>query len=119
MRRTFLYAVFGWLGVSGALHDVIDVVAQHLRGQRRGDGDAMVYYGLHTAYSLGQVAFALLALLALRTGSDLFERPAGLILGVIAVAGWLAISTAFSGYTPPRINAAIVLALLIGAMVLR
>ena len=119
MHRTLLYAAFGWLGISGALHYVIDVVAYYMRGQRRGDGDAMLYYGLHTAYSLGQVTGALLALLAIGTGSDLFERTAGLILGVIAVAGWLAISIAFSGYTPPRINAAIVLALLTGAMLLR
>ena len=117
MGKGLLYAAYGWLGLSGVLHFVIDVAAQYLRRQRPPGNEATFYYGLHSAYSLGQVTFALLALLVLRSGSGLLGEPAGQALGLNAVAGWLAVAFLFSDYVPPRVNMAIVLALLIAAAV--
>lgn len=56
--------------------------------------------------------FGLTALLILLNGADFFSRRSGEILTLFAIAGWLAISFAFTTFAPPKINLAIVLALL-------
>lgn len=115
LTQRLLYLAYGWLFASGLLHYAIDVVSQYLRGVRQPGPLTTLYYGLHTAYSVGQMAFAGLALLVLWSGSDLLSRHVGFGLSIVAVAAWLVVSIVYSEYTPPRVNAAIVLALLVGA----
>ena len=115
MHKTLLYAAYGYLLVTGVLHYLIDVVAQYARKHRAPSATTTMYWGLHSAYSLGQVVFALTALLLVHGGSPLFSQRSGQALSIIAVVGWLLICFAFVEYIPPRINMAIVLVLLIAA----
>ncbi|HEY4764789.1 MAG TPA: hypothetical protein VIH75_14010 [Candidatus Sulfotelmatobacter sp.] len=77
--------------------------------------EATLYYGMNTAYALGQVLFALLALLAIRNGVSFMGQWTGLTLGLLAAVGWLTIGFLFLEYPEPRIIMAIFAALLIGA----
>jgi hypothetical protein len=117
MHRAFLYGAFGFLLLTGVLHFVVDVVHQHYSGQRPAGTETTYYFGLHSAYALGQVVFAALAILIIRSGSDLLSKVPGQVISFIAVAGWFAICFKFSEYIPPRINLGIVTALLIGAVI--
>lgn len=115
MHKALLYGAYGYLFVSAVLHFYIDVVQQHIRGQRPPSTETTLYNGLHSAYSLGQVLFAAIALALIWRGSDLMSQRLGQGLGLVAVAGWLAICFLFIEYTPPRIHMFIVLGLLIAA----
>lgn len=115
MHKFLLYAGYGYLAVSGVLHFLVDVVAHHFHHQRAAGPETAMYNGLHSAYALGQVVFGLIAILIIRSGSDLMSRQIGQAIGFFAVAGWLAISLKFIEYTPPKFNISVVLALLIAA----
>jgi len=115
MHRKPLYAAYGFLLLSGSLHFGIDVVSQYLRGKRAPGPEATLYFGLNTAYALGQVLFALLAMLAVRNGVAFMGKWPGLTLGLLAAAGWLTIGFVFLEYREPRLVMAIFAALLIGA----
>lgn len=119
MQRTFLYAAYGYLCFAGVLHFIIDVMSQYFRGQRTPSSETTLYYGLHSAYSLSQVLFAAMALLIIRSGSDLMSQNVSFALSFLATAAWLAICFAFIEYTPPKINMAIVFALLLAAVATR
>lgn len=54
MHKIFGYSAFGWLSLSGVLHFFVDVVSQHYRGKRLPGLETTYYYGMHTAYALGQ-----------------------------------------------------------------
>src|SRR5271167_347086 len=82
MPTNLLYAAYGWLLLGGALHFAIDVVSQYVRGTRVPGTEATLYYGLDTAYALGQVLLALLALLAIRKGLDVMGQWPGVTLGL-------------------------------------
>ena len=115
MHKNLLYAAYGYLLVTAVLHYLIDVVAQYARQHRAPSAATTMYWGLHSAYSLGQVVFALTALLLVHRGSPLFSQRSGQAISMTAVVGWLLICFAFVEYIPPRINMAVVLALLIAA----
>ena len=115
MHRKLLYAAYGFLLLSGILHFGIDVVSQYLRSKRAPGPETTLYYGLNTAYALGQVLFARLAILAVRNGVAFMGQWPGLTLGLLAAAGWLTIGFLFLEYREPRIVMAIFAALLIGA----
>jgi hypothetical protein len=66
MHKIFLYTAYGWLLLGGTLHFFIDVVSQYWRGKRVPGPEATLYYGLNSAYALGQILFAILALLVIR-----------------------------------------------------
>src|SRR5688572_4461803 len=84
MQRTFLYAAYGYLCFAGVLHFIIDVMSQYLRGQRAPSSETTLYYGLHSAYSLSQVLFATMALLIIRSGSDLMSQSVSFALSFLA-----------------------------------
>ena len=115
MHKKLLYAAYGYLLVTAVLHYLIDVVAQYLRKHRPPSAATTMYWGLHSAYSLGQVVFALTALLLVYRGSALVSQRSGQVISIAAVVGWLLICFGFVEYIPPRINMVIVLALLIAA----
>jgi hypothetical protein len=119
MHKYIVYAAYGWIALSGALHFAIDVVSQYLRGKREPSLETTLYYGLNSAFSLGQVAFGLFGIfLAWKAMSLLSETPV-LILSVAAALGWLAITFMFMEYWEPRLNVGIFLALLVAAFVTR
>lgn len=115
MHRTLLYGAFGFLLFSGVMHFAVDVVHQYLRGARAAGTETTYYFGMHSAFALGQVAFGILAILLVNSGSDLLSRLPGQVLGFAVAAGWLAICLAYIEYIPPRVNVAIFIALLAGA----
>ncbi|WP_420104306.1 hypothetical protein [Bosea sp. (in: a-proteobacteria)] len=61
MRTCLVYGTFGWLVVTGLLHFIVDVVAQHLRGARAPGLATSLYCGLNTSFAFGQVVFGYFA----------------------------------------------------------
>ncbi|ADV81568.1 hypothetical protein [Terriglobus saanensis] len=112
MRIKLLYAAYGWLLLGGLLHFGVDVISQYVRGKRAPSPETTLYYGLNTAYALGQVLVALLAILVLRSGSSAVSHWPGLTLGFTAAAAWLAICFLFLEYSQPRMVVALFAALL-------
>ena len=116
MHSYLTYGAFGWLALTGAAHFLIDVVSQYLRGKRAPSVETTLYYGLNSAFALGQVLFGLICLwIAWRQPGLLAERPV-VALCFAAAAAWLAITFAFMGYWEPRMNAGVFAALLIAAV---
>ncbi|MDG2522579.1 hypothetical protein P7B02_13600 [Caulobacter segnis] len=119
MRRNLLFVAYGYLFWAGALHFLIEVVLSHLGGRLTPGPQTSLYYGLHSAYALGQVAFGLAAVLIVRAGSDVMARRGGLAIGIAAASAWLVFAFLFIDYVQPRIHMAVVLILLIGAALSR
>lgn len=115
MHKYIVYAAYGWLALSGALHFFVDVVSQHLRGKRAPSAETTLYYGLNSAFSLGQVVFGLLGLWVAWRAMDVLKEPPAAILSVVAAFGWLAITFLFMEYREPKLNAAIFCVLVIAA----
>lgn len=115
MHKALLYTAYGWLLLGSALHFFIDVVSQHLRGKRVPGVETTLYYGLHSAYALGQALFAIVALLLIRRGVPFFDEWPGWVLGFAAAAAWMTICLAFIEYREPRIVIGIFTALLLAA----
>lgn len=107
MHKLIVYTAYGWLVLSGVLQFVIDVLFQHLRGKRIPSPETTLYYGLNSAFSLGQVIFGLICLwIAWRSIALLNELPI-LILSTVAACIWLIITLLFMEYWEPKLNAAI------------
>ncbi len=92
MHKTLLLATYWTLLAAGTLHFIADVLSQYFRGLRKPSYETTLYYGLHSAYSLGQVVFAIVALLLTRSGSTFMDSTAGTAISFAAVLGWLAIA---------------------------
>ncbi|APR82043.1 Hypothetical protein A7982_07392 [Minicystis rosea] len=115
MHKYLVYAAYGWLTFTGAMHFAIDVVSQHLRGKRVPSAETTLYYGVHSAFAFGQLVFGLLGLwLAWRARDLLSELPVA-TLSCVAAAGWLAIAVLFMEYWQPKLNAAIFGVLVVAA----
>jgi len=119
MSKYLIYASYGWLALSGALHFVIDVVSQAVRGKHPPGPETTLYYGLNTAFSLGQVAFGLLGLFLAWRAMHLVTEPAVLILTLATGLGWWGITFLFMGYWEPKLNVGIFCALALAALVMR
>ncbi|MEB1527567.1 hypothetical protein [Xanthomonas sp. WHRI 7945] len=119
MHKYIVYAAYGWLALSGVLHFAIDVISQHLRGKREPSLETTLYYGLNSAFSLGQVAFGLLGVFLAWRARDLLSETPMLVLSIAAALGWLAITFMFMEYREPKLNAGIFLALLVAVFVTR
>lgn len=120
MHKWLVYTAFGWLTLTGIAHFAIDVVSHHVRGVHPPGAPAtLLYYGLHSAYALGQVAFGALGLMAAARALPLLATTPPLALALLGGLGWLAIAFLFSPYLPPRINAVVFCALVIAAWAAR
>ena len=119
MHRYTVYAAYGWLLLTGILHFAVDVVAQYLRGQRAPGVETTLYYGLNTAFSLGQVAFGALGLLVAWRGIGLAGETPALLLALATGLGWLAVACLFMTYWEPKANVAIFCAVVVVALVTR
>ncbi|MFD1034789.1 hypothetical protein ACFQ15_09010 [Sphingomonas hankookensis] len=117
MARYLTYAAFGWLTLTGTAHFAIDVVSQHLRGKHLPGPETTLYYGLHSAFAMGQVLFGLMCLWAARREPELLRDPWVAALAVAGGAAWLALTFLAMSYREPRINVAIFVALLLAAIV--
>jgi len=119
MHKYIVYAAYGWLTLTGVLHFAIDVVSQYLRGKREPGLETTLYYGLNSAFSLGQVAYGLLGVFLAWRARDLLSETPLLILSIAAALGWLAITFMFMEYWEPKLNVGIFLALVVAAAVVR
>ena len=119
MHKYVIYAAFGWLTLTGILHFVIDVVSQHVRGKHPPGIETSLYYGLHSAFALGQVAVGLLALFLAWRDVNLVSQTPALVLSIAAGLGWLTISSLFMPYWEPRLNVSIFCVLVLAAFATR
>ena len=116
MYKILVYVAFGFLTLSGTLHFAIDVVSQYIRGKRPPGDASTLYYGLNSAYALGQIAFGVLGLLAAREAIDLFRRGPVIALCLLVAAAWLAIACVFLEYREPRVTVSLFAALFVAAV---
>ena len=112
MHKVLTYGAYGWLAASGALHFLVDVVSQKLRGVRAPSPETTLYWGLNSSFALGQVILGALGLfLAVRAPELLREAPV-MLVSVLAGLAWLAITFLFIEYREPRANAVLINVLL-------
>ena len=117
MTPWLAYGAFGWMAFSGTMHFIIDVAAQYLRGKRPPGIETTLYYGLNSAYALGNVLFGLICLWVLRRQADALTQWPFATLALASAAGSLAISFAFMEYWEPKANAGLVAALMVAAII--
>ncbi len=119
MHKILVYVAFGWLTLIGTMHFVIDVASQYLRGKRVPGPETTLYYGLNTAYALGQVLFGILGLLIARQALDLLGQWPALLLCGVATAAWLAIGFVFIEYREPKFMVGVFGVLVVAMAVMR
>ena len=119
MHKYIVYAAYGWLTLTGILHFAVDVVSQHLRGKHPPGIETTLYYGLHSAFALGQVAFGLLGLFMAWRATHLLSETPAMILSVAVALGWLAITFVFMEYWEPKLNVGIFCVLIVAAFATR
>ncbi|MDQ0203223.1 hypothetical protein [Pectinatus haikarae] len=116
MHKMFIYATYGWMVFCGAMHIIIDVVSQYLRGTRLSEPETALYWGLNIAYGLGQIVFGMFALLVARQAFEVLNQRSAIALSFTAAAAWLVFGFFFIEYSEPKIVIAIFIALLIAAV---
>lgn len=119
MHQKFAYSAFGWLALSGVLHFIADVVFQHVSGKQLPGIETTYYYGLHTAYALGQVLFGLMGLMVLRNAPALLSQWPMKALCFSSFVGWAIICVLFIEFWQPKMNLGIFGLLLGGALAKR
>lgn len=119
MHKILVYAAYGWLALGGMLHFAIDVAAQYLRGKRAPGPETTLYYGLNSAFALGQVVFGLLGLWLAWRAADLLRAWPVRALSIGAALGWLAIALVFLEYWEPKFAMAVFGVLVIAAALVR
>jgi hypothetical protein len=112
MTKYITFAAFGWLTLTGTLHFAIDVVSQYLRGKRVPGPETTLYYGLNSAFALGQVLFGLMCLWAAWRHPGLLRDPSVALLAAAGAAAWLALTFTAMDYWEPKLNVGIFAALL-------
>lgn len=119
MSHYFTYAAYGWLTLSGIMHMCIDVLYPYATGKRAPSTETTLYYGLHSAFALGQIVFGLTALFLAWKTMHLLNGTAMLTLSIAAAAAWLAITFVFMEYWEPRFAVSLFIALLLAAWATR
>jgi hypothetical protein len=113
------YATYGWLTLGGTLHFSIDVLSQYLGGKRVPGPEATLYYGLNTAYALGQILFGLLGVLVAWKAQELLGEWPAISLTLAAAIGWFIVTFIFIEYPEPKFVVGIFGVLAIAAAVTR
>jgi hypothetical protein len=116
MHKYLVYAAFGTLTSFGILHFLIDVVSQHFRGLRQPGPATDLYYGLHSAYGLGQAAFGAMGLYVAWRAMPIMQEWPPLVLALLAGLGWLATCLFFIEYTQPRLPIVLYCGLMLAAL---
>jgi hypothetical protein len=117
MHKCLVYGMYGWLTFGGTMHLVIDVVSGYLRGRRPAGPETKLFYGMHTAYGLGQMLVGLLGLIVARNAIEVFGQWPALAFGIGAAAAWLIFGFIFIEFWEPKVIAALFLALAIASAV--
>lgn len=117
MHKILVFVAFGWLTLGGTLHFVIDVVSQYLRGKRVPGHETTLFFGLNTAFALGQVMFGLFGLLVARQALEVLGQWPAIVLCLAAALGWLAFSFIFLEYWEPKFAAAVFVVLIVASAV--
>lgn len=117
-RPLFSYIAFGWLTFIGVGHFCADVLSQYLRHKRAPSLETTLYYGLNSAYALGQVALGVFGLwFVARVGRDVSHVP--LLAGtLVAIAGWFAIAFTSMEYWEPKAANAVTALIFVVALVM-
>ena len=102
MHRWLIYATYGWLTLGGTLHFAIDVVSQYVRNKRPPGPETTLYFGLNTAFALGQILFGALGLWVARQAIELLGQGPAIALTLFAAACWLGFCFMFIEYKEPR-----------------
>ena len=117
MHKILIYATYGWLIFGGIMHIFVDVVLQYLRKVRLPSAETTLYWGINTAYGLGQIVFGLLALLVARHAFKIMEQWPAITLSFLAGVAWLVFGFFFIEYREPKIIISIFIILLIAATI--
>ncbi|ODA40027.1 hypothetical protein [Desulfosporosinus sp. BG] len=115
MHKILIYAAYGWLTFGGIMHLFVDVVLQYLRKVRLPGAETTLYWGLNTAYGLGQIIFGLFALFVARYAFEVLEQWPAITLSFLAAVAWLVFGLFFIEYREPKIIISIFIILLIAA----
>lgn len=94
---------------------MVDVASQYLRGARPPTVETSLYYGLNSAFSLGQITCGLFGLFLAWRAMDLMNERFVQVLAIVAGLGWLAITFLFMEYWQPKFNAGVFSALVVAA----
>lgn len=119
MHRLLIHAAYGSLVLGGVMHFIIDVVSHHLRGKRIPGPETTLYYGINSAYALGQVLFGLSGLLLIRKAPDVANQWPMVALSLAAAVGWMAICLLFFEYKEPRVGVVIFAVMILAAFFTR
>jgi hypothetical protein len=117
MHKWLVYGTYGWLLLGGTMHLAIDVVSQYLRGKRTPGPETTLYFGMHTAYGLGQIFLGLLGLLLAWRALDVVGQWPAMSLCIVAAASWLVFSVIFIEYWEPKVIAVVFGALALAAAI--
>ncbi|MFS0723569.1 hypothetical protein [Paenibacillus sp. 1P07SE] len=119
MKMTLWLVAYSWLILSGAMLFIVDVLSQHIRGKRIPSIETTYYYGMNTAFALGEILFGLFGLILVMQAPTLLAQWPAVALTIAAAVLWLAISVTFLPYTEPKIISAVFVLLVIAAVILR
>lgn len=115
MHKILIYTTYVWLTFAGIMHLFVDVVLQYLRKVRLPNAETTLYWGLNTAYGLGQIVFGLFALFVARYAFEVLEKWPAITLSFLAGVAWLVFGFFFIEYREPKIIISIFIMLLIAA----
>jgi len=116
MHHMVLFAVYGWLTLSGVVHFMIDVVSHHVRDKHPPGLAASQYYGLNSSYAAGQAAYGALCLWPNWNLPSALDSGFVMVLSIVSGLCWLSISVLSISYWEPKLGAVIYLALLLAAV---
>jgi len=119
MHKYIVYAAFGWLTLSGTMQFVVDVLSQSLRGKRAPGPETSLYYGLNSAYALGQVSFGLLGLFLAWKAIQVVDSTPVMFLALAAGIAWLAVAILFMEYREPKIIGVVFCLIVVAAFATR
>jgi hypothetical protein len=117
MHKYLVYGSYGWVLLGGTMHLAIDVVSQYVRGKRTPGPETTLYFGMHTAYGLGQIFLGLLGLLVARRALDIVGQWSVMSLCMVAAVCWLIFSFIFIDYWEPKVIAVVFGALALAAAI--
>ena len=117
MHKSLVYAAYGWLTFGGTMHFLVDVLSQYVRGKRAPGPETTLFYGLNTAYALGQVVFGVIGLVVARQALPLLGQWPAIAVTLAATAAWLAFGFVFIEYWEPKVVIALFGVLAIAAAV--
>lgn len=118
MSRALMSTIaFSWLAFIGVGHFMADVVSQLLRHKRAPSLETTLYYGLNSAYALGQALLAVSALWIMTSATR--HQTSTLVLALLAGIAWFAIAYLSMEYWEPRAACGVFIALVVVALIAR